>query len=206
MRCTPGDRCTLGSADLSGRESYERNQSDGPVLRVIRATAAKGGRTFEEEAEDTSPNAAGKAKLGEQEIVADPSGYATASNLIHQEERANIHGLKDRVTCGVYRRILLSRSVDERRGRGAQARSMSISTVALLIPLVFQGVRMDTIRATDQCCELSARPKPKRKKPSKKKHRIRAQIRSGKPTWRTGSRRESARAFQCCRSWRSLHP
>ena len=51
MRCTPGDRCTLGSADLSGRESYERNQSDGPVLRVIRATAAKGGRTFEEEAE-----------------------------------------------------------------------------------------------------------------------------------------------------------
>ena len=121
------------------------------MLRVIRATASKGGRTFEEEAEDTSPNAAGKAKLGEQEIVADPSGYATASNLIHQEERANIHGLKDRVTCGVYRRILLSRSVDERRGRRPQARSMSISTVALLIPLVFQGVRMDIIRATGQC-------------------------------------------------------
>ena len=83
-------------------------------------------------------------------IVADPSEYATTSNQIHQEERASIHGLKDRVTCGVYGRILLSQSVDERRGRRPQARSMSISTVALLIPLVFQGVRMDIIRATDQ--------------------------------------------------------
>ena len=84
-------------------------------------------------------------------ITADPSEYATTSNQIHQEERANVRGLKDRVTCGVYGRILLSQSVDERRGRRPQARSMNISTVALLIPLVFQGVRMGTIRATDQC-------------------------------------------------------
>ena len=118
------------------------------MFRVIRATEAKEEEALEE-AEDTSPDAAGKAKPGEQEIVADPSGHATAGNQIHQEERANVHGLKVKVTCGVYGRTLLSQSVDERRGRRPQARSTSISTVALLIPLVFQGVRMDIIRATD---------------------------------------------------------
>ena len=118
------------------------------MIRVIRATEAKEEEALEE-AEDTSPDAAGKAKPGEQEIVADASGHATAGNQIHQEEQAHVRGLKDRVTCGVYGRILLSQSVDERRGRRPQARSMGISTVALLIPPVFRGVRMDTIRATD---------------------------------------------------------
>ena len=72
------------------------------MFRVVRATEAKEEEALTEEAEDTSPDAAGRAKPGEQEIVADPSGYATASSLIHQEERSNVRGLEDRVTCGVY--------------------------------------------------------------------------------------------------------
>ena len=87
------------------------------MFRVIRATEAKEEEALEEEAEDTSPDAAGKSKPGEQEIVADPSGYAKASNLIHQEERANVHGLKNRVTCCNYGKVV----VEPERRREARA-------------------------------------------------------------------------------------
>ena len=107
LRHAPGSLRTLYSLAFPGREFYEHYQSDRPTFRVIRATEAKEEEALEEEAEDTSPDAAGKAKPGDQEIVVDPSVYATASNLIHQEEQANVHGLKDRVTCGVFGKVII---------------------------------------------------------------------------------------------------
>ena len=65
----------------------------------------------------SSPGRSGAAAPAAAGIVADPSEYATASNQIHQEERANVRGLKDRVTSGVYGEVV----VEPERRREARA-------------------------------------------------------------------------------------